>query len=102
MYFNRLLSLLASRPISNSTKRIRLKTIEAHRLAECLVLALAMGSCFALWWGTFKRIPLLFLPWMLVYGFELLAGWTVTLAFILLPGKIKRFCNLSGGKKQKN
>ena len=37
--------------------------------------------------GTLRRIPLLYLPWMLFYGLELFGGWSISLAFLLLPGK---------------
>ena len=55
--------------------------------AECLLLAIAVCVNLALLGGTIRRIPFLFLPWMLVYGFEAMAGWAVTLSFLLLPGQ---------------
>ena len=38
--------------------------------AECLFLAIAIFVNLALLGGTVKKIPFLFLPWMLVYGVE--------------------------------
>ena len=55
--------------------------------AECLLLAIAVCVNLALLGGTIRRIPFLFLPWMLVYGFEAMAGWAVTLSFLLLPSE---------------
>ena len=38
--------------------------------AECFFLAIAIFVNLALLGGTIKKIPFLFLPWMLVYGVE--------------------------------
>ena len=51
------------------------------------MLAVALFTNFLMLIGTIYRATLLFLPWMLFYGLELLASWSVALAFILLPGK---------------
>ena len=56
--------------------------------AECVLLAIAVCVNLALLVATIKRIPLLFMPWMLFYGFEVLAGWAITLAFLVLPGTL--------------
>ena len=56
--------------------------------AECVLLAIAVCVNLALFVATIKRIPLLFMPWMLFYGFEVLAGWAITLAFLVLPGTL--------------
>jgi len=56
--------------------------------AECVLLAMAVSVNLALLVATIKRIPLLFMPWMLFYGFELLAGWAITMAFLILPGTL--------------
>ena len=60
--------------------------LSSDMFAECLLLAIAVCVNLALLGGTIKRIPFLFLPWMLVYGFEVMGGWAITLAFLLLPG----------------
>ena len=56
--------------------------------AECVLLAIAVCVNLALFVATIKGIPLLFMPWMLFYGFEVLAGWAITLAFLILPGTL--------------
>ena len=62
------------------------------RLAECLCLCMAIIANLTLVVGTLKQIPLFFMPWLLFYGFELVAGWMITLFFLVLPGKQLRSC----------
>ncbi len=51
------------------------------------MLSMALFTNFLMLVGTIHRATLLFLPWMLFYGLEILASWSVALAFIILPGK---------------
>ena len=74
--------------------------LSSDMFAECLLLAIAVCVNLALLGGTIKSIPFLFLPWMLVYGFEVMGGWAVTLAFLLLPGNSNSYMLLKPNRPQ--
>ena len=58
-----------------------------ENLPDRFAIGAALGLNLLLLLGTLRRIPLLYLPWMLFYGLELFGGWSISLAFLLLPGK---------------
>ena len=72
---------------NNAASRPRIE-FNGDMFAECVLLAIAVCVNLALFVATIKGIPLLFMPWMLFYGFEVLAGWAITLAFLILPGTL--------------
>ena len=72
---------------NNAATRPRIE-FNGDMFAECVLLAIAVCVNLALFVATIKGIPLLFMPWMLFYGFEVLAGWAITLAFLILPGTL--------------
>ena len=58
---------------NNAATRPRIE-FNGDMFAECVLLAIAVCVNLALFVATIKGIPLLFMPWMLFYGFEVLAG----------------------------
>ena len=54
--------------------------------AECFLKVIALAANLILIYAVISKKPYLFLPWMVVYGFELVGGWAVGLTFLVLPG----------------
>jgi hypothetical protein len=77
----------ATAGIGTGRRQMMLIEMDGEIFTECILLSFAICCNLMLLGGTLRRIPTLFLPWMLFYGFEVLTGWAVSLAFILLPGK---------------
>lgn len=81
----------------NATKGDRIKTnplqqptvpkdlIEGDK-SEFWVKILALMANLVLALGGYTKRPILYLPWMVIYGMEIVGGWAVGLTFLLFPG----------------
>ena len=59
-----------------------------EKLLNRISIGVALGVNLLMLFGTLKCVSSLYLPWMLFYGVEVVGGWSISLTFLFLPGKL--------------